>query len=114
MTKRDEVSEIDHWRGRPGSLRTLRPRYLDLKSKGELEIAVDGDNRRFKQYGIVLVNPVKHAHIKRDLRQQFIDWVFSAEGQNAIKSYTLNGQRLILPMLRPQAEASGPHEARPR
>jgi tungstate transport system substrate-binding protein len=45
----------------------------------------------------MLVNPAKHASVKKDLGQQFIDWLVSAEGQNAIASYKINGQQLFYP-----------------
>jgi hypothetical protein len=43
------------------------------------------------------VNPTKHPSVKRDLGQQFIDWLISAEGQNAIAGYKINGQQLFYP-----------------
>ena len=63
-----------------------RGTWLSFKNKGDLEIVVEGDQRLFNQYGIILVNPAKHADVKKDLGQQFIDWVISPEGQNAIRS----------------------------
>jgi tungstate transport system substrate-binding protein len=78
-----------------------RGTWISFKNKGDLEIVVEGDARLFNQYGIILVNPVKHAHVKRDLGQQFIDWVISAEGQSAIRSYTIGGQQLFFPNAAP-------------
>jgi tungstate transport system substrate-binding protein len=74
-----------------------RGTWLAFKNKGDLEIVVEGDRQLFNQYGIILVNPEKHAHVKKELGQQFIDWIVSPEGQNAIKSYTINGQQLFFP-----------------
>jgi tungstate transport system substrate-binding protein len=74
-----------------------RGTWLSFKNKGDLEIVLEGDKRLFNQYGIILVNPVKHAHIKKETGQQFIDWVISAEGQGAIRSYQINGQQLFFP-----------------
>jgi tungstate transport system substrate-binding protein len=76
---------------------TDRGTWLSFKNRGDLEIVVEGDKRLFNQYGIILVNPVKHPHVKKDLGQQFIDWVISAEGQNAIRSYKINGEQLFFP-----------------
>ena len=56
-----------------------------------------GDKRLHNQYGVMLVNPAKHPNVKRDLGQQFIDWLISAEGQNAIARYKINGQQLFYP-----------------
>jgi tungstate transport system substrate-binding protein len=74
-----------------------RGTWLSFKNRGDLEIVVEGDKQLFNQYGIMLVNPAKHAHVKKDLGQQFIDWIVSKEGQDAIKSYTINGQQLFFP-----------------
>jgi tungstate transport system substrate-binding protein len=76
---------------------TDRGTWLSFKNKGELEIVLEGDKRLFNQYGIILVNPAKHAHVKKDLGQQFIDWVISTEGQSAIRSYQINGEQLFFP-----------------
>jgi tungstate transport system substrate-binding protein len=74
-----------------------RGTWLSFKNRGELEIVVEGDRRLFNQYGVMLVNPAKHAHVKRDLGQQFIDWLVSAEGQKAIADYKINGAQLFFP-----------------
>jgi tungstate transport system substrate-binding protein len=78
-----------------------RGTWISFKNKGDLEIVVEGDKRLFNQYGIILVNPAKHAHVKKDLGQKFIDWVVSAEGQNAIKSYKIQDQQLFFPNAAP-------------
>ena len=74
-----------------------RGTWLSFKNRGELDIVVEGDKRLFNQYGVMLVNPAKHAHVKKDLGQQFIDWLISAEGQKAIADYKINGQQLFFP-----------------
>jgi tungstate transport system substrate-binding protein len=74
-----------------------RGTWLSFKNRGELDIAVEGDKRLFNQYGVMLVNPVKHAHVKAALGQQFIDWLVSADGQRAIADYKINGQQLFFP-----------------
>jgi tungstate transport system substrate-binding protein len=74
-----------------------RGTWLALKNRGDLGIVVEGDKRLFNQYGVMLVNPAKHPNVKRDLGQQFIDWLISAEGQNAIARYNINGQQLFYP-----------------
>jgi tungstate transport system substrate-binding protein len=45
---------------------------------------VEGDRRLFNQYGVVLVNPARHPHVKQDLGREFIDWLTSAAGQQTI------------------------------
>jgi tungstate transport system substrate-binding protein len=74
-----------------------RGTWLAFKNRGDLAILVEGDKRLRNQYGVMLVNPVKHPSVRRDLGQQFIDWLISAEGQNAIASYKINGQQLFHP-----------------
>ena len=74
-----------------------RGTWISFKNKGDLAIAVEGDQRLFNQYGIILVNPAKHANVKKDLGQTFIDWVISPEGQNAIRAYKIEGEQLFFP-----------------
>jgi tungstate transport system substrate-binding protein len=74
-----------------------RGTWISFKNKGELEISVQGDQRLFNQYGIILVHPQKHPSVKKELGQAFIDWVVSAEGQNAIRAYKIEGQQLFFP-----------------
>lgn len=74
-----------------------RATWLSFKNKGDLVIVVEGDKRLFNQYGVILVNPVKHPSVKKELGQQFIDWLVSAEGQRAIADYKVNGEQLFYP-----------------
>jgi tungstate transport system substrate-binding protein len=74
-----------------------RGTWLGFKNRGELVIAVEGDKRLFNQYGVMLVNPDKHPAVKKQLGQQFIDWLVSPEGQNAIAGYKINGEQLFYP-----------------
>ena len=74
-----------------------RGTWLSFKNRGDLEIAVEGDKRLFNQYGVMLVNPEKHPSVKKDLGQQFIDWLVSSEGQKAIADYKINGEQLFYP-----------------
>ncbi len=74
-----------------------RGTWLSFKNRGDLVIAVEGDKRMFNQYGVMLVNPQKHPSVKKDLGQQFIDWLVSSEGQKAIADYKINGEQLFYP-----------------
>ena len=58
---------------------------------------MQGDKRLFNQYGVILVNPAKHPHVKKVQGQQFIDWLVSREGQAAIANYKINGEQLFFP-----------------
>lgn len=79
---------------------TDRGTWLSFKNRGELTILVEGDTRLFNQYGVMLVNPAKHAHVKKDLGMQFIEWITSPEGQSAIAAYRIEGQQLFFPNFR--------------
>jgi tungstate transport system substrate-binding protein len=74
-----------------------RGTWLSFKNKGDLAIVVQGDKRLFNQYGVMLVNPQKHPHVKKAQGQQFIDWLISRDGQNAIANYKIDGQQLFFP-----------------
>ena len=74
-----------------------RGTWISFKNKGELEIVVEGDQRLFNQYGVILVNPAKHPSVKKDLGQAFIDWLVSDAGQDAIRAYKIDGQQLFFP-----------------
>jgi len=74
-----------------------RGTWISFKNKGDLAIAVEGDKLLFNQYGVMLVNPEKHPNVKKDLGQQFIDWLVSPEGQKAIANYKINGEQLFYP-----------------
>jgi len=76
---------------------TDRGTWLSFKNRGDLAILVEGDKRLFNQYGVMLVNPQKHPHVKKDAGQKFVDWLVSAEGQAAIASYRINGEQLFFP-----------------
>ena len=74
-----------------------RGTWLSFKNRDGLLIAVEGDRRLFNQYGIILVNPERHKHVRRELGQTFIDWILSREGQTAIAAFKINGEQLFFP-----------------
>lgn len=74
-----------------------RGTWLSFKNRQNLKVLVEGDARLFNQYGVMLVNPAKHSHVKKDAGQKFIDWLVSAEGQTAIAGYQIEGQQLFFP-----------------
>jgi len=77
-----------------------RGTWISFKNRGELAVAVQGDKRLFNQYGVMLVNPVKHPNVKKDVGQAFVDWVISPEGQRAIAEYKIGGEQLFFPNAR--------------
>ena len=76
---------------------TDRATWIHFKNKGDLVIVVEGDKGLFNQYGVMLVNPAKCPHVKKDLGQAFIDYLVSPEGQKTIAGYKVNGQELFFP-----------------
>jgi tungstate transport system substrate-binding protein len=74
-----------------------RGTWLAFKNRGDLAILVEGDKRLRNQYGVMLVNPAKRTSVKKDLGQQFINWLISADGQKAIADYKINGEQLFYP-----------------
>ncbi len=76
---------------------TDRGTWLNFKNRGELAVLVEGDKRLFNQYGVIVVNPAKHAHVKKDLGQTFADWVVSPAGQSVIAGYKIGGEQLFFP-----------------
>jgi tungstate transport system substrate-binding protein len=74
-----------------------RGTWLSFRNRGDLAILVERDRRLSNQYGVMLVNPQKHPHVKTALGQQFIDWLVSREGQEAIAGYKISGEQLFFP-----------------
>ena len=74
-----------------------RGTWISFKNKEGLGIAIEGDKRLFNQYGVIMVNPAKHAWVKTDLGKAFMDYVLSAEGQGAIADYKIEGRQLFFP-----------------
>jgi tungstate transport system substrate-binding protein len=74
-----------------------RGTWLSFKNRGALEILVEGDRRLFNQYGVMLVNPAKHPHVKVAEGQAFVDWLISADGQKTIADYKIGSEQLFFP-----------------
>jgi tungstate transport system substrate-binding protein len=80
---------------------TDRATWSSFRNRGDFRIAVEGDQRLYNQYGVILVNPAKHPRVKADLAQQFVDWLVSDEGQDAIRAFRINGEQQFFPNARP-------------
>lgn len=74
-----------------------RGTWLSFRNRGDLAVLVEGDQRLFNQYGVIVVNPARHPHVKLRPAQQFVDWLVSPAGQGAIAAYRINGERLFFP-----------------
>ncbi len=74
-----------------------RGTWLNFRNRGDLAILVEGDRKLFNPYGVMLVNPAKHPHVKKADGIAFIDWLTSPEGQASIAGYTIGGEQLFFP-----------------
>jgi tungstate transport system substrate-binding protein len=74
-----------------------RGTWLSFKNRGDLTVLVEGDTKLFNQYGVMLVNPAKHPHVKAADGQKFVDWVVSGPGQAVIAGYKIGGEQLFFP-----------------
>lgn len=80
---------------------TDRATWISFANKQDYTIHVQGDELLFNQYGVMMINPERHPHVKVQAAQTFIDWLLSLEGQDVIRSYRLDGQQLFFPNARP-------------
>jgi tungstate transport system substrate-binding protein len=76
---------------------TDRGTWLSFKNRADLVVLVESDEKLFNQYGVMLVNPAKFPHVKKEMGQKFIDWLISPAGQTAIAAYQIEGQPLFFP-----------------
>ena len=76
---------------------TDRGTWLSFKNRDELNLLFENDPPLFNQYGVILVNPERHEHIKYKEAKQFSEWLTSAEGQQSIADFSLEGQQLFFP-----------------
>jgi tungstate transport system substrate-binding protein len=76
---------------------TDRGTWLSFKNRADLAVLVEGDKALFNQYGVMVVNPARHPHVKQAAAQAFADWVTSPAGQASIASYKVGGEQLFFP-----------------
>ena len=74
-----------------------RGTWLNFKNRGDMAVLVEGDKRLFNQYGVMLVNPAKHPHVKAFEAQKFVDWLTTKPGQDVIANYKIGGEQLFFP-----------------
>lgn len=80
---------------------TDRGTWLNFKNRGDLQVLVEGDRTLFNPYGVMVVDPVRHPHVKAALAQAFADWVTAPAGQAVIASYRVGGEQAFFPDARP-------------
>ena len=91
-----------------------RGTWLNFKNRGDLVILVEGDQRLFNQYGVMVVNPAKHPHVKKDLAQAFVDWVVSPAGPGRHRRLQDRRRAAVLPQRRPMSRGTPPRSGVPR
>jgi tungstate transport system substrate-binding protein len=74
-----------------------RGTWLSFKNRQDLEIVLAGDKRLFNPYGVIVIDPAKHPHVKKEAALKFADWLTSADGQATIAAYKINGEQLVFP-----------------
>ncbi len=74
-----------------------RGTWLAFKNRGKLVVLVEGDTKLFNQYGVIVVDPARHPHVKVAFAQAFADWVLSPSGQATIAAYRIGGEQLFFP-----------------
>jgi tungstate transport system substrate-binding protein len=76
---------------------TDRGTWISFKNRGPLELLVEGDKRLFNLYGVIVVDQGRHATVKAKEGQAFVDWLTGPEGQEAIRSFKIDGEQLFFP-----------------
>ncbi len=74
-----------------------RGTWIAFKNRGSLTLLTEGDRALFNQYGVILVNPAKHPHVRAQEGQAFIDWLIGPKGQKAIADFKIDGQQIFFP-----------------
>jgi tungstate transport system substrate-binding protein len=77
-----------------------RGTWLATKDKDKLDMVVvlEGDPSLFNQYGVMAVNPEKNKGVKYSEAMQFVNWIISKEGQEAVGGFKdKNGNQLFIP-----------------
>jgi tungstate transport system substrate-binding protein len=90
-------STLNHASAAGGYTLADRGTWLSFRNPGELAILVEGDQPLYNPYGVILVNPARHPHVKAEAGQRLIDWLISEEGQAAIAGYRVQGEMLFKP-----------------
>lgn len=80
---------------RQGYTLSDRGTYIAYQEKTPLKIVLEGDKNLFNPYGVIMVNPAKHGHVKVDLAKKFLDYLTSATTKKLITGFRKNGQQLF-------------------
>lgn len=78
-----------------------RATWLAFANRNELRVLVEGGPRLFNRYGVIMVNPARHPHVKAADARSFMDWLVSDAGQSAIAGFRIRGEQAFYPNARP-------------
>ncbi|MDP6352689.1 MAG: extracellular solute-binding protein [Alphaproteobacteria bacterium] len=81
-----------------------RGTWLAFANKDALTVLIEGDPALFNRYGVLMVNPARHPHVKASAARAFVDWLLSPPGQAAIASFRIDGQASFFPNPAPARE----------
>lgn len=79
-----------------------RATWISFVNKKDFQILTEDDPVLFNQYGVIVVNPKKHPHVKYQSAKNFVDWLLSVKGQQAIAEFKINSQQLFYPNAKEQ------------
>lgn len=86
--------------GRVAYTLTDRATWAAFGNRAALRIVFAGDAALHNAYGVIAVNPARHAHVHYAAAQRFIDWLLSDAGQAAIAAFRINGEQMFYPAAR--------------
>jgi tungstate transport system substrate-binding protein len=72
-----------------------RGTYIAFRKNTDLVVLRQGDRNLWNPYGIIAVNPKKHAHAKFDLAMKLVDFVTGPEGHSLIAGFKVDGEQLF-------------------
>jgi tungstate transport system substrate-binding protein len=84
----------------PAYALTDRGTWLSFRNRGELELLVEGDPRLRNEYGVIVVSPERHPHVKAEAARRLVDWLTGDAGRAAIAAFRVAGQPLFFPVER--------------
>jgi tungstate transport system substrate-binding protein len=80
---------------RQGYTLSDRGTYIAYTQKTPLQIVVEGDKGLFNPYGVIMVNPEKHSHVKVALARKFLDYLTSDQAKQLITGFRKGGKQLF-------------------
>ncbi len=76
---------------------TDRATWIAFGNKRDFAVLLEGDKTLFNQYGVIAINPARCPNVNAAGAQEFIRWLLSPDGQQAIGSYRKLGEQLFTP-----------------